>query len=102
MVASDHHGANAGTPRPCDRVLCLGARRIDDAYQPCKREIVLETFVRMRGLFRKRFVREPSAGDTERSQCLAREGFVGLEDACSTLIGERPAIVANELARASC
>ena len=80
MVSGDHHGANAGTPRAHDRVLCLGTRGIDDAYQSYEREVVLETFVRMRGLFRKRLAREPPAGDAERSQRLAREGFVGLKD----------------------
>ena len=78
-----------------------GTRRIDDAYQPCEREVVLETFVGMRGLFRKRVAREPPAGDTERSQRLAREGFVGLQDAFSPLVGDRPAIFADEFARAS-
>ena len=57
-------------PRACDRVLCLGTRGIDDAYQSREREVVLETFVRMRGLFRKRLACEPPAGDTERSQRL--------------------------------
>ena len=68
---------------------------------PANTRSLLDTFVRVRGLFRKRVAREPPAGDAQRPQRLAREGFVGLEDACSPLVGERPAIFADEFARAS-
>ena len=85
MVAGDHHRADPGALRACDRVSCLGTRRIDDADQSGEREIVLETFVGLRGLLRERVARQPAVRDPQRPQRPARERVIRLEDARAAL-----------------
>ena len=79
MVARDHDGTNAGVFCARDRVFRLGTRRIDDADQSGEHEILFDPFVRMGRMLRQRLARQPSAGDAERPQRLARERLVGLE-----------------------
>jgi hypothetical protein len=101
MVAGNHDGTNARASCTRDRVSGFESRRIDDANQSGEHKILFNAFVGPGRMLREGLVRQPSAGNAKRPECLVREDVVRLEDGGAPFRRERPPLLADEFSRAS-
>jgi hypothetical protein len=89
-------GRMPGVFRAHDRVFRLDTRQIDDADQAGEHEVLFDACVRMSRMLRQSLARQPSSGDAERPQRLARKLLVRLEYGCAPLGGERSPLLPDQ------